>query len=69
LLVGLLAQAAVSLIALTPPVAAVIAAPDFGISTSDVGLFSTFLFIFTLSISPYFVSVWATPPVENIDCS
>ena len=45
LLVGLLAQTVVSLIALTPPVAAVIAAPDFGISTVDVGLFSTLLFV------------------------
>lgn len=45
LAVGLLAQTVVSLIALTPPVAAVMAAPDFAISTSDVGLFSTLLFI------------------------
>lgn len=39
------AQAIVVLSALTPPVLAVVAAPDFGIAPADVGVFTTLLFL------------------------
>lgn len=44
-MIGLLGQAIVSLIALTPPVVAVVAAPELGIRITDVGLFSSILFL------------------------
>ena len=39
------AQAVVVLCALTPPVLAVVAAPDFGIAPADIGAFTTLLFL------------------------
>ncbi len=39
------AQAVVVVCALTPPVLAVVAAPDFGIAPADVGAFTTILFL------------------------